>query len=61
MLPISAHILLAKGHREDQSYHVSKEELKVFGDGRIIATAGNGKSESSGVRLSGSNPSSVTY
>lgn len=33
MLPISAHILLAKGHREDQSYHVSKKELKVFGDG----------------------------
>lgn len=32
MLTTSAHISPAKGGRKDESYHVSKEERKVFGD-----------------------------
>lgn len=61
MLTISARISLASAGRVDQSYHVSKGELKIFGDSTNDRTAGIlGKSESFGITFSGSNPSSVT-
>lgn len=60
-LTTSAHISLAKGGREDESYHVSKEELKVFSDSINDRDCRHTGRESFGIRLSGSNPSSVTY